>query len=257
MGRLFGDADGSAAPAVGVINETTARKFFDGRDPLGQQIRFWGTARTIVGVVADERFHGLTAASPPAIYVPLAQAPSMNGDEVLLVRTVGSPTALAGELRGTISRIDRALAVFGVEPLANTVAESMGQRRFVMLLLVVFAALAMTLAAIGIHGVLSYTVAQRRHEIGIRMALGSPPERVTRLVIGQGLRLTTLGVGIGLVGALVVMRVLESLLYGVSTRDFPTMAASLPLLALVAVLAAYLPARRAVRIDPLVALRQE
>jgi predicted permease len=255
-GRLLSEIDGTLSPAVGVINETVARRFFEGRDPLGQQIRFWGAARTIVGVVADERIHGLTASSPPAIYLPLAQAPSFGGGEVLLVRTSGSPEAVTGEIRAAISGVDRGLAVFGVEPLERTVSESIGQRRFVMLLLLLFAVLALTLAAIGIHGVLSYTVALRRHEIGIRMALGAAPARVTRQVLAHGMRLTGLGLLLGLGGALLVMRLLTSLVFGVSTRDAATMAVAIPILAGVALLAAYLPARRAVRTDPLAALRE-
>jgi predicted permease len=256
-GRLFTENDGAVAPAVGLINETAARRFFEGRQPLGQQIRFWGLARTIVGVVADERFLGLTRESPPAIYAPLDQAPSYTHDEVLLVRATGTGASQLGPMRAAINEVDRGVAVFGMEPLTQTVSESIGQRRFVMLLLVLFAILAVTLAAIGIHGVLSYSVAQRRHEIGIRMALGAGPGRVTRLVMAQGARLTAVGVAIGLAGALMALRLLTRLLYGVSAADVATMATAIPLLVVVAMVATYLPARRAVRGDPLGALRDE
>jgi putative ABC transport system permease protein len=256
-GRVFTDGDGPVAPAVGVINEAAARRFFEGREPLGQQIAFWGLPRTIVGVVADERFFGLTSESPPAIYAPLLQAPSFTHDEVLLVRAAGEAVNQLGPMRAAIASVDRGLAVFGMEPLAQTVSESIGQRRFVMFLLLLFAILAVALAAIGIHGVLSYTVAQRRHEIGIRMALGAAPARVRRLVMMQGARLTALGIAIGVVGALFALRLLSRLLFGVSTTDAATMAAAIPLLAVVAMIATYLPARRATRGDPLGALRDQ
>ena len=256
-GRLFTEGDLATAPAVGVINEATARRFFEGREPLGQQIAFWGLPRTIVGVVADERFQGLTSESPPAIYAPLEQAPSFTHDEVLLVRAAGTGVNQLGPMRAAIGEVDRGVTVFGMEPLTQTVSESIGQRRFVMLLLLLFAMLAMALAAIGIHGVLSYSVAQRRHEIGIRMALGAAPGRVTRLVMAQGARLTALGVAIGLAGALVTLRLLTRLLYGVNAADLATIATAIPLLVVVAMVATYLPARRAVRGDPLGALRDE
>ena len=252
-GRLLTDTDGTDAPPVAVINEATARRFFEGREAIGQRIQFWGVERTIVGVAADERFQGLTLASPPAAYVALAQGRAFAG--VLLVRTDGAPEAFIGPIRSAMKAVDPGLAVFGVEPFEETVAESIGQRRFIMVLLVVFASLALTLAAIGIHGVLSYSVAQRHREIGIRMALGAEGSRVTRLVVLQGMRLTAIGIVLGTLGALAVTRVLSNLLYGVSARDVPTLVAVLPVLAGVAALASYLPARRAVRIDPLAALR--
>jgi putative ABC transport system permease protein len=256
-GRRFLDTDGTRDPAVGLINEAAARRFFAGRDPLGAQVRFWGSNHTVVGVVADEKFHGLTAETPPAIYTPLAQTPSAGGSEALLVRVAGPPGAMMAVVSAAIRAEDHALAVFGVQPLEETVQQSIGQRRFVMLLLSLFAALAVALAAIGIHGVLSYTVAQRRHDIGIRMALGAAPAQVTRQVVGYGARLTLLGLGLGLVGALAVTRLLASLLFGVSTTDATTFVSAIPLLAAVALVATWLPARRAVRIDPLEALREE
>jgi predicted permease len=254
-GRGFQSGDNAQAPPVAVINAEAARRFFVGREPIGQQIRFWGAARAIVGVTANEKIHGLTKETPPAVYIPLAQAPT--GTEALLVRARGSALSLAGPIRSTIRTIDPALAVFGMEPLSETLATSIAQRRFLMLLLALFAGLALTLAAIGIHGVLSYTVEQRRHEIGIRMALGAPPERVTRLVVRRGAMLTGIGLVLGLGAALLLTRSLSGLLFGVSATDLMTMAATLPVLAMVALVATYLPARRAVRIDPLAAMREE
>jgi len=254
-GRAFEQRDGPTDPAVSIINETLARRFFDGREPIGQQIRLWGAARTIVGVVKDERINGLSREAPPAIYLPYRQAPSFNGAEALLVRVTGATSTLGTSLRAAVRQIDPQLAVFGVQPLSAAVGESVAQQRFVMLLLIAFAAVAVILAAIGIHGVLSYTVAQRRHELGIRVALGATPERVTSLVMGQGLRLTVAGLLIGVVAALALTRVLSTQLYGVSTTDLTAFAAVLPVLGGVALLATWLPARRAVRLDPLDAMR--
>jgi putative ABC transport system permease protein len=256
-GRLFGAADGTIAPPVGLINATAQRMFFEGRDPIGQQIQFWGVARTIIGVVADEKIHGVLKATPPAVYVPLAQAPPFGGGEALLVRTSAGVATLLAPVRSAIRDIDPQLAVFGVEPLERTLAESVGQQRFVTLLLVLFALLAVTLAVIGIHGVLSYSVAQRRHEIGIRVALGAPPVRVTRLVMRQGAVLTVTGMLLGVAAAFALTRLLANLLFGVSATDAATFLAVLPVLAGVAMLATWLPARKAVRIDPLQALREE
>ena len=254
-GRAFEDRDGPADPRVSIINETLARRFFEGREPIGQQIQLWGAARTIVGVVKDERINGLSREAPPAIYLPYRQAPSFNGAEALLVRASGGTSALGASLRGAVRQIDPQLAVFGVQPLSATVGESVAQQRFVTLLLLAFAGVALILAAIGIHGVLSYTVAQRRHELGIRVALGATPERVTGLVLGQGARLTVAGLVIGMLAALGLTRVLATQLYGVSTTDLTAFAAALPVLAAVALLATWLPARRAVRLDPLEAMR--
>jgi putative ABC transport system permease protein len=210
---------------------------------------------TIVGVVANERFHGLTNDVPIAAYMPLAQAPSRGGQS-LLVRTAGDPGALAGAVRGAIREIDPALAVYGVEPLTATLADSFGTRRFVMLLLMLFAALAMLLAAVGVHGVLSYTVSQRTREIGVRMAMGASPRSVVRLVLGEGAKLIVLGLGTGLVLGVAFTRALGGLLYGVTSTDPLTFLAVGVLLAVVAGVSSYIPARRAMRVDPIVALRE-
>jgi putative ABC transport system permease protein len=154
-GRAFEQRDGPTDPAVSIINETLARRFFDGREPIGQQIRLWGAARTIVGVVKDERINGLSREAPPAIYLPYRQAPSFNGAEALLVRVTGATSTLGASLRAAVRQIDPQLAVFGVQPLSAAVGDSVAQQRFVMLLLIAFAAVAVILAAIGIHGVLS------------------------------------------------------------------------------------------------------
>jgi predicted permease len=255
-GRAFGAGDGPADPTVSIINETLARRFFEGREPVGQQIRLWGSARTIVGVVKDERINGLSREAPPAIYLPYRQAPSFGGAEALLVRTTGPTLAIGNSLRAAVRQIDPGLAVFGIQPLGDALGASVAQQRFVMLLLITFAGVAVLLAAIGIHGILSYTVAQRRHELGIRVALGASPGRVTTLVLGQGARLTAAGLLVGVIAAFALTRVLSNQLYGVSATDLTAFAAVVPVLGAVAMLATWLPARRAVRLDPLDAMRE-
>ena len=256
-GRLLQDSDATSAPAVLLVNEAAARLFFSSREPLGAQISFWGAARTIVGVVANERFHGLAAASPPGVYVPLAQAPSANGAGVLLVRTSRDPVLLSAPIRAAVRELDPGLAVFGVEPLEETVSRSVSERRFTMLLLGLFAALALVLAATGIHGVLSYAVAQRTREIGVRVALGARPWRVVRLVLMEGLVLAVAGLVIGLAGAFALTRLLASLLYGTTPTDPVTFIGVTLFLMVVALAATCIPARHATRVDPVVALRTE
>ena len=254
-GRLLRDADTTASAAVVLINEAAARRFFDGHEPLGKQIDFWGSARTVVGVVGDERFHGIDAAPPPAVYAPLAQTPSANGSGALLVRTDRDPAALVAGIRGAFRQQDPALAVFGLEPFAETVSRSVGERRFTMVVLGLLASVALALAVIGIHGVLSYAVAQRTREIGIRLALGANPGRVRRLVVLEGLTLAGAGALLGLVAAWALTRGLSSLLYGVAPTDPMTFVAVPTALMVVAFAASYLPARRATRVDPVAALR--
>jgi putative ABC transport system permease protein len=256
-GRGFEQTDDAAGAPVIVINVPAMRRFFAGREALGRQIRLWGAARTVVGVVGNERMHGLADDTPPAVYLPLAQMPSANGNHSLLVRVNGDPSAFAPTLRSIVRELDPALALFGVEPLAQTLSSSMSQRRFTMLVLALFAAVALLLAAVGVHGVLSYTVAQRTREIGIRMALGADPHGVRSLVVTQGAKLTMKGLAFGLVGALVITRLLAVLLYGVSARDPVTYASVALALGAVALTASWFPARRAAGVDPMVALRAE
>jgi len=256
-GRMLNEGDSTFAPPVVMINEAAARRFFAGRDPLGQQLAFWGARRTIVGILGDERFHGLTEPSPIAAYAPLSQAPSVNGAEALIVRTRADPAGLIGMVRTAIAQVDPSLAVFGVEPLEQTLANSVSEQRFMMVLLGIFAALALVLASIGIHGVLSYSVAQRTREIGIRMALGADRRRVTQLIVGLGAKLTVIGLAAGLVLSVLFSRWLASLLFGVSPGDPATLAAVLGVLGSVATLSIWIPTRRAIRVNPLDALRQE
>ncbi len=256
-GRAFASSDETSAPPVAMINEAAARRYFPGQEPLGQQINLWGARRTVVGIVADVRMHGLANAAPPALYLPLAQAPSVDGNETLLLKTSGDPTRLGSAARAAIREIDPALAVVGVEALSSTVGRSLGQQRFTMLILGVFAALACALALIGVHGVLSYLVARRSRELGLRLALGATPQAVVGQIVWQGLRLTGIGVGLGLVVALAGARLLRRLLYGVGATDPLTFALVGAAVFGAAVLASWLPARRAARVDPMQALRGE
>jgi putative ABC transport system permease protein len=255
-GRAFREGDATTAPAVALVNEAAAQRFFGQADPIGQQIRFWGTARTIVGLVGNERFHGVTVAAPPAVYAPLSQTPSADGGEVLLIRT-DEPTAMTNAVRRAISHVDPGLAVFGLEPLRRTLEESFGRRRFVMLLLTCFAVIALALSAIGIYAVLSADVAARTREIGIRMALGARPREVLGLVLSRSVRLTGIGLVVGLAGALGLMRMLASLLFDVHARDGVSVGAALLVLTTVAFAASLIPAARALGTEPGTTLRQE
>jgi putative ABC transport system permease protein len=255
-GRLPTPADGTRNAPVVLINDAAARRFFGERDPLGAQVRMYGIPRTIVGVVANERAHGLSEAPPLAIYLPLAQAPSVDGAGVLLVRTAGDPLASAAAVRDIIRERDPALAVFALEPLDQTVARSVSERRFAMLLVGLFATLALVLGAIGVYGVLSYDVTRRVREIGIRMALGAERGSVLRMIVGRAFVLAAIGVLAGGAGALALTRTLSTLLYGVTPHDPTTFAAAAAVLTVVALAAAALPAWRAARVDPAAALRR-
>jgi putative ABC transport system permease protein len=254
-GRLLTTGDGTRSTPVVLINEAAAHRFFGERDPLGAQIRLFGVPRTIVGVVANERTRGLSEGAPLSAYLPLAQAPSVDGAGVLLVRTAGDPAAAAAPVRDIIRERDPALAVFGLEPLGRTVSRSVADRRFAMLLVGLFASLALVLAAIGVHGVLSFDVARRVREIGIRMALGAERGTVLRLILGRALALAAIGVASGGAGAFALTRTLSTLLFGVTPYDPATFASAAGLLTLVALAAAAIPAWRAARVDPAAALR--
>jgi putative ABC transport system permease protein len=256
-GRLLLDSDTTSSAPVALVNAAAAKRFFGDGDPLGAQIRFWGASRTIVGVVADEKFHGLAESSPIGAYTPLSQSPSANGAGVLLVRTTGDPSSLATTVTSVIHQIDPGLAVFAVEPLHDTMTRSIGQRRFTMLLLALFAFVALLLAAIGIHGVLSYGVSQRRREIGIRMALGARRPDLVALVVRQGLVLTLIGLAVGFLGAIAFTRLLSTQLFGITASDPLTLVAVAMLLAFVALAATVSPAHRAASVDPVITLRSE
>jgi putative ABC transport system permease protein len=256
-GRLFRDADNTRAQPVAIINVEAQRRFFPDREAVGAHIQFWGASRLIVGVVADERFHGVIEAAPIGVYTPIAQTPSAAGAGVLLLRADGDPATLASAAVSAIHDIDPGLAVFGVEPLSATVSRSVGQRRFTMLLLGLFAGTALLLAVVGIHGVLSYGVSQRRRELGIRMALGARAVDVVSAVVLEGLALSAVGLGLGLAGAFASTRFLASQLFGIAPTDPITFAGVAGMLAVIALLSTAAPARRAAHVDPIVTLRAE
>jgi putative ABC transport system permease protein len=252
-GRALEDPD--AVNQRVVINQTVADRYFGGQNPVGQSMNFWGASWSIVGVVGNERFQGVAKAPPIAVYLHLDTLASSA--ESLVVRADGDPALLASNVRAVIRELDPRLVVFGVEPLENTLAQSLGEERFLMALLGVFAGLALVLAAVGIHGVLAWTVAQRQREIGIRMALGANARLVLASVVTQGATLTGIGLMVGLGLAFVARGLLAGMLHGVTPTDVAALLVVVGVLGTVATLSVWLPARQAVRVDPIVTLRPE
>jgi putative ABC transport system permease protein len=261
-GREFTRGDGLHAAPVAVVNETLARRFFPGTTAVGKWIRPSVSAgdappamREIVGVVADVKLDGLRDDARLTIYVPEAQS-GFNSIWLVAKSSGDDATALAS-LRRIVERLDPTLPVYAVQPLSRYVADSLSPERFNSLLISLFAILALALTAIGLFGVISYTVAQRTHEIGVRMAIGARPGAVFGMVIASGMRLVLLGAVTGLAGSLVLGRAFESFLFGVGSADPATLAAVAAVLVLVGFTACAIPARRAVRVDPVSALRDE
>ncbi|HEX7049883.1 MAG TPA: ABC transporter permease [Longimicrobiales bacterium] len=262
-GRAFTAQDRADAPQVVLISESAVRRYFPDEDPIGRRITLgWGrgpgrpnVGGVIVGVVGDVKQFELAEEQSAVVYVPHAQVPV--GGMTLVVRTAVPPLTLAGAVRREVGALDADLPIAELRTLEQLVARSISQPRFYMLLLAVFAGVALALAAIGTFGVMTYAVAQRTREIGIRMALGADPGSVRRLVVGRALALAATGLGVGLLGALALTRLLGSLLYGVTATDPLTYGAVALTLIGVAFLAGYLPARGATRVDPTVALRAE
>jgi len=260
QGRFFSEQDSPSNPNAAIISETLARRYFPNQDPIGRQMRFGfppdsNVSREIVGVVGDVRDVALSRKPGPMMYVPFAQAPLYGGEVV--VRSSLSASSVATGIRQAVHSIDKNLPVTDVESFRDAVGASVTQERFRTLLLSSFSGIALILAAIGIFGVISYSASQRTHEIGIRIALGARQRDVLRLILGQGAKLALLGLGTGAVAALLLTRLMASLLYGVSATDPLTFGAVAIVLLGVAVTACYIPARRAMRIDPMVALRHE
>jgi putative ABC transport system permease protein len=259
-GRDFTDREMDEAPDVVIINKNLAAKFFPDTNPIGQRIQIFPDPhrwREIVGVAGDVKLVGLDADVNPAIYVPLIQNPYPNAlrNVFLVARTTGNPKTLLPGIRASVRSLDKDVPISQIQTMEEIVSNSLAQRRLSMSLLVIFAALAALLAAVGIYGVMAYIVAQRTHEIGIRMAMGARAGDVLRMVLRDGAKLALIGVVIGLAAAFALTRVMSSLLYGVSAVDPITFVGISVLLAFVALLASYLPARRAAQVDPLVALR--
>jgi putative ABC transport system permease protein len=263
-GRALQEGDNAGELSV-VINESFARKFFASAEALGQRIKLGGRQSpfpwlTIVGVAGDVRHRGLDKGVKPEMYVPYRQArlPAWPvGSMYLVVRGAGQPEALAAAVREQVQAIDPDQPLANIETMSERLGESISERRFSTLLMGVFAGAALLLAVVGLYGVMSYSVTERTREFGIRMALGAQPGDVLRLIIIEGGRVALLGVIAGVLASLMLTRGMASLLYGVSATDPLTFAGVAVLLIVVSLVACYLPARRATRVDPMIALRYE
>jgi putative ABC transport system permease protein len=256
-GRVFTEKDTAGGLPVVVVNQTTATRYWPGQDPIGKHLANSrdGVQREIVGVVADVKFGGLNAANTEEMYLPMAQAPWPT--MTLVVRSNANPQPLVTAVRAKIADSDPDLPVTGILSMENVIATSVAQPRIIMQFVGVFAGFALLLAAIGIYGVMAYTVTARQQELGIRAALGARPADILGLVVGQGMRLTLMGVAIGVVFSLVLTRSLASLLFGVQATDPFVFSGAALVLAGAAFVACYIPARRATRVDPIVVLRYE
>jgi len=262
QGREFVETDNEKGAPVVVINAKLARQYFPNGDAVGKRLMFgrlnpakqpqW---RTIVGVLGDTKMYGLANDARLEVYVPFHQSASSDMD--VLVRSRLDPSAITTAIRSEIAAIDKDQPIFAIATMQELISASVAGRRFTLILLGLFSGLALLLAAIGIYGVISYTVVQRTRDIGIRMALGASQTQVLRDVLGLGLRLIGIGLLLGLLGAFLATRVLASLLYGVASTDALTFTAVSVVLTVVALFASYLPARCATRVDPIVALRYE
>jgi putative ABC transport system permease protein len=258
-GRLFTDADRAGAEPVMLVGERTARLLWTNADPIGQHVRIGaadsGPWRTVVGIVGDVRHHEMAA--PPTMQMYTPQAQLTDSFLTFVIRANGDPAALASEARQTIWSVARDVPVYAVAPLADLVARSVGPRRFVMLLLECFGAVALLMTAVGLYGVIAYTVSERTREIGIRAALGASPGAIVRLVVGSGFAVVAAGLTAGVLVAAGATKYLQGSLYGISPTDPITFATVIALLVLVSLAAQGIPIARAMRVDPAVALRQE
>jgi predicted permease len=258
-GRLFSDNDAKNAPRVALINETLARRYFSDEEPIGKRINIskggFGTWREIVGVVGGVKHYGLDSKTTMQIYEPYLQIPqsAMN----FAVRITGDPDSIAAAIRNQVTAMDKDQPIANIRTMENIVADSVSRQRFSALLFTLFAGVALILAAVGIYGVMSYYVAQRTREIGIRMALGAARGDMLKLVVGKGMLLALIGVMIGLAAAFALTRLVSALLFGVTPYDPMTFTVITLLLMTVALLACWIPARRATKIDPMIALRCE
>jgi putative ABC transport system permease protein len=249
------DADGAA---VAIVNAAFVRRFIAGGSPIGRRLTLYGeeTPRAIVGIVGDVRHVDLAQPPAPEIYIPVQQAPAAN--MTLVIRSIDRAAAPPVDVaRGVVARLDADLPLYNVQPMATIVSRSLFLQRAPMQLMIAFAGLAVTLAALGLYSVVSFMVSRRRHEIGVRVALGAGRRDILRLIVGRGMLLAGAGLVIGFGTSLALGRALSSLLFGVDPTDPPTLAAVVALLTAVTCLASYLPARRAAAIDPAETLRNE
>jgi len=262
-GRDFSETDTKQSPNVVVINDEFRRRHFGLENPLGHRLRLQGQERDpllIVGVVGDSRNMGLDEQPRTAAYVPFLQDPlskNLARSLTIVAQTKSDPGAVAGSLRAVVTSMDKSVPVYSVKPMTEYLRDSLSRRRFSMVLLSTFSGVALVLAALGIYGVISYGVIQRTHEMGIRMALGAQRSDVLKLVLRQAMIVVLVGVGIGLLGSWALTRLMKSLLFNVSVTDPLTFAGIAVLMILIALLACLIPATRATKVDPLVALRHE
>jgi putative ABC transport system permease protein len=259
-GRLFTDQDNENAPHVAIVNEAFARTWWPNDNPVGKRVKLGGLSTatswtTVVGVIADARTESLEEADVPQIYKCLFQG--IDRDLALFLRGRLDPAAIPEEVRQQVQSVNPELPVFGAMTLPGVVSRSLSQRRFSMEMVLIFALTALLLAALGIYGTISYLVNERTHEIGIRLALGATRTNILGMILRQGLELAIAGAVVGLVGALIVSHLMAGLLYGVRPTDPVTFVGVAILLIGIALLACYLPARRAMRVDPMIALRYE
>ena len=260
-GRFFTERDDNDAPAAAIINQTLAARYFGHVDPVGRRIKVGGPERptnpfiTIVGVVGDIKYEGLDAADSAALYLPFLQ--NTNTAQFVVVRTSGDPSALTAAVRRVVARLDPDLPIARLESMEQLMAESLTPPRFRTTLMAVFAGVGLLLAAIGIYGVMAYAVSERTHELGVRLALGATRRDIARLVLLESAALAGCGIALGIAGAFAVTRLLAALLFGVTPTDVATFSAVAALLAATALLASWIPMRRATRVDPMVALRYE
>jgi putative ABC transport system permease protein len=265
-GRSFKEQDRPGAPPVAIINQTMVRKFFKGEEPIGKRLLIESIMPgnyelgppipwEIVGVIGNVKESGLEGEESPEVYVPFSQSPQPGSH--LVVRTTGDPLQLAKAIEHEIHSVDKDQPITDIRSMEQVMTESLAWRRFSMDMLGAFASIALTLATVGIYGVISYSVTQRTHEIGIRLALGASPREVSKLIIKRALILTLVGIAIGLTGAFALTRLMSSLLFDISATDPLTFVIISLFITGVALAASYIPAWRATKVDPIVALRAE
>jgi putative ABC transport system permease protein len=271
-GRAFEERDAAGAAPVVVVNNAFAKKYFPAAEALGQRItigkglgpEFEDPTRQIVGIVGDVRENGLDSDAPPLMYVPNAQMSdelTQLGNSLIparwIVKTSGPLSGLPQAIQRAFHSVDPGLPIADVRPMEQVIAQSIARQNFNMVLLTIFGAIALVLAAVGVYGLMSYSVEQATHDIGVRLALGAARRDILSLVLAHGMKLTTAGLVVGTAGAVAASRLLSKMLYGVTAGDPATYAIVVGALGAIALVASYLPARRAVRVDPIIALRQE
>jgi putative ABC transport system permease protein len=263
-GRAFEESDRMGAPFVVIVNEEAARMLWKGANPIGRTIKMFDSTAawaTVIGVVKDTRAEGISADVPPTMYFPHAQATRTNYGPMLtmslVAKTRGNPEALGPALREAVRSIDPLLPITSLRSMESVVSTSIADRTFSTALLLLFAVLAMVLAGIGIYGVIAFSVSMRTYEIGVRVALGAHRASVIGLVLKQSLAMTAVGIAVGVLGAIAVTRAARSMLVGITNFDPATLVIAAVSIMVVALLAGVVPVRRALRVDPILALRNE